>query len=84
MNNIQYNIQYTLGWITFFRINWLTQQINYKAYNLVYIYLKKLFFTMKLRNKSPFYTLVTPIMLSNRQHPIYIDFHLILSLKLSL
>ena len=22
----------TVGWITFFRINWLTQHINFKAY----------------------------------------------------
>ena len=39
---------------------------------------------MELRNKSPFYPLFTPIMMSNRQLPIYIYFHLILSIKLSL
>ena len=46
------------------------------------IYLKKYIFHNELRNKSPFYTLFTPLMMSNRQLPIYI--HLILSIKLSL
>ena len=39
---------------------------------------------MYLRNKSPTYTLLTPRIMSNRQLPIYIYFHLILSIRLAL
>ena len=37
---------------------------------------------MNLRNKSPFYTLFTPRMISNRELQIYIYFYLILSIRL--
>ena len=43
------------------------------------IYLNKIIFIINLRNKSPFYILFTPIMI---QFPIYIYFHLILSIRL--
>ena len=48
------------------------------------LFILKIYFAVNLRNKSPFYIFFTPRMMSNRQLPIYIYFHLILSIRLAL